>query len=546
MSATSIREQRSETMRQALAGQGLANLGSIHLDYSASELMENIIRRKEGRMAFGGALVVETGIYTGRSADDKFFVVESSSQDQVAWGESGKGGNQPFQLENYERLRLRILAFLQEREVFIQECRSGADPTHQRRVRVIAQWAWQALFARSLFIHTRTFNSAVQEPDYTIIAVPGFKAHPEIDGTRSEAFIIIHPGRREILIGGTGYAGEIKKSIFTVMNYLMPQENVLPMHCSANIGVNSDVAIFFGLSGTGKTTLSTDPRRRMIGDDEHGWSEKGVFNFEGGCYAKVINLSPHAEPEIWACTCRFGTVLENVVMDPVSRRVDLYDHLFTENTRAAYPLTSLPNVQPNSQGGHPAHVIMLAADAFGVLPPVAKLTNDQAMYHFLSGYTAKLAGTERGLTTPQATFSACFGEPFMVLDPVVYAAMLGEKLAKTKAQCWLINTGWSGGPYGEGERMPIGETRAIIDRILGNDLNDAATQQDTMFGLQVPEHIPGVEKIRLTPRATWKDPLAYDAKSQFLAERFAENFKKFSGRVPEEVRLCCPGRDLDS
>ena len=540
MTEIMIREQRSESIRQALVAQGLANVGKIHLDYSASELIEHIVRRGEGQLAYGGALVVTTGIYTGRSANDKFIVEEPSNREKIAWIQPGQSGNRPFSPENYERLRRRVLAFLQERELFIQECQVGAAPDHQRRVRVIAQWAWQAMFARSLFIHNRAFNSAIQEPDYTIIAVPGFKADPEIDGTRSEAFIIIHFGRREILIGGTGYAGELKKSIFTVMNYLMPQEEVLPMHCSANVGINNNVAIFFGLSGTGKTTLSTDPRRRMIGDDEHGWSNKGVFNFEGGCYAKVINLSPHAEPEIWACTRRFGTVLENVVMDPVSRRIDLYDRLLTENTRAAYPLTSLPNIQPNSRGGHPEHVIMLAADAFGVLPPVARLSTEQAMYHFLSGYTAKLAGTERGLTTPQATFSACFGEPFMVMDPVVYATLLGEKLAKTKAQCWLVNTGWSGGGYGEGERMPIGETRAIIDRILANDLNESNTRSDSIFGLQVPKKIPGVEKSRLTPRSTWKDPNAYDEKARFLAARFTENFKKFYDRVSPSVRECNP------
>ncbi|MEO5363474.1 MAG: phosphoenolpyruvate carboxykinase (ATP) [Magnetococcus sp. DMHC-8] len=536
MIATALREQRSETIRQALAGQGLDNVGNIHLDYSASELMELVIHRNEGRLAVGGALVVATGLYTGRSANDKFIVTEPSSQEEIAWGRT----NRPFDPEQYERLRRRVLAFLQERDIFIQECRVGADPHYQQRIRVITQWAWQAIFARSLFIHPRTFNNVIQEPDYTVIAVPGFKAHPESDGTRSEAFIILHPGRREILIGGTGYAGEIKKSVFTVMNLLMPQMGVLPMHCSANIGVDNDCAIFFGLSGTGKTTLSTDPRRRMIGDDEHGWSNRGIFNFEGGCYAKVINLSPHAEPEIWACTRRFGTVLENVVMDPVSRRVDLYDALFTENTRAAYPLASLANIQATSMGGHPRHVILLAADAFGVLPPVAQLSAEQAMYHFLSGYTAKLAGTEVGLTTPQATFSACFGEPFMALDPVRYAAMLGERLAETHARCWLVNTGWSGGPYGEGERMPISETRAIIDRILANDLNEAKTRTDPVFGLRVPKSVPGVDKARLNPRETWKDPSAYDAKARELAGQFRDNFARFADRVPAAVRECGP------
>lgn len=536
MTETAIREQCSESIRQALSDQGLANVGNIHLDYSAAELVEQAIHRKEGRMAMGGALVVATGLYTGRAAKDKWIVEEPSTQEQIAWGTI----NRPFSQENYERLRRRVLAFLQERDLFIQECRVGADPYYQKRVRVITQWAWQSLFARTLFIHPRTFNTVIQEPDYTVIAVPGFKAHPESDGTRSEAFIIIHPGRREVLIGGTGYAGEIKKSIFTVMNYLMPQVGVLPMHCSANVGLNNDCAIFFGLSGTGKTTLSTDPNRRMIGDDEHGWSNRGVFNFEGGCYAKVINLSAHAEPEIWGCTRRFGTVLENVVMDPVSRRVDFYSNLFTENTRAAYPLTSLSNIQSNSMGNHPRHVILLAADAFGILPPVAQLSVEQAMYHFLSGYTAKLAGTELGLTTPQTTFSACFGEPFMALDPVRYATMLGERLTESRAKCWLVNTGWSGGSYGEGERMPISETRAIIDCILGDNLNRVTTYADPIFGLRVPKAIPGVETTRLNPRDTWKDPAAYDEKAKFLAMQFKENFKKFADRVPAAVRGCGP------
>ena len=536
MIATALRVERAETIRQSLAEQGLDNVGNIHLDYSTPELVEQIIHREEGRLAVGGAMVVATGIYTGRSANDKFIVEEPSSQALVAWGDT----NRPFSQENYERLRRRVLAFLQERDLFIQECRVGADPNYQQRIRVITQWAWQALFARSLFIHPRIFNNQIQEPNYTVIAVPGFRAAPDIDGTRSEAFIIFHPGRREILIGGTGYAGEIKKSVFTVMNYLMPQSGVLPMHCSANVGAVGDCAIFFGLSGTGKTTLSTDPRRRMIGDDEQGWSEQGIFNFEGGCYAKVINLSPHAEPEIWACTRLFGTVLENVVMDPVSRRVDLYDRQFTENTRAAYPLASLSNIQPSSMGGHPEHIILLAADAFGILPPVAQLSTEQAMYHFLSGYTAKLAGTEVGLTTPQATFSACFGEPFMVLDPVHYANMFRERLKQTQAKCWLVNTGWSGGPYGEGERMPISETRAIIDRILANDLNEVDTRTDATFGLQVPITIPGVDKTRLNPRATWKDPLAYDEKARMLGGLFRENFAKFADRVPASVRACGP------
>ncbi len=540
MNSIETRRKRTEVVRQQLADEGLKGLGAIHLDHPASEIYEHVVRRKEGRIAYGGALVVETGVYTGRSANDKFIVDEPTSRERVAWGKV----NKPIDEEKYFKLRGRLFGFLQNRELFVQECRVGADPVHQRRVRVCTLWAWQSLFARSLFIHPRTFDPPIEHPDYTVICVPEFKADPELDGTRSEAFIMVHLGKREILIGGTGYAGEIKKSIFSVMNHLLPGEGVLPMHCSANVGDVGDVAVFFGLSGTGKTSLSTDPRRRMIGDDEHGWSDRGVFNFEGGCYAKVINLSAKAEREIWECTQKFGTILENVIIDEVSRRTNLADKTLTENTRAGYPLTALANIQPDGQGGHPLHVIMLTADAFGVLPPVARLTNDQAMYHFLSGYTAKLAGTERGLTDPQATFSACFGEPFMVQDPVVYAEMLGEKLQKTGAHCWLVNTGWTGGPHGEGYRMPIRETRNIIDHILDGSLNEVATRREPFFGLDVPLAIPGIPEERLNPRSTWKNPEAYDEKAGYLAERFAENFKKFKERVAKSVVDCCPGHNV--
>ena len=537
MSKQKTQQDQTAIIRRELAARGLVNVGQIYLDQSTPELYEHIARRHEGRIAFGGALVVETGVYTGRSANDKFIVDEPGSRDKVAWG----AVNRVISEEQYQRLRNRVFAFLQDRELFVQECRVGADKNYQRRVRVVTMWAWQALFARSLFIHPRTFDAAVMAPDYTVIGVPGFRADPDIDGTRSEAFILLHPGRREILIGGTGYAGEIKKSIFSVMNFLLPAEGVLPMHCSANIGQEEDVAIFFGLSGTGKTTLSTDPRRRMIGDDEHGWSDQGVFNFEGGCYAKVIHLSAKAEPEIWSCTRKFGTVLENVVLNAGSRRVDLDDATLTENTRAAYPLSSLSNIQADGCGGQPRHVIMLTADAFGILPPVARLSQDQAMYHFLSGYTAKLAGTERGLTDPQVVFSACFGEPFMVLDPVVYATMLGEKLSRAGAHCWLVNTGWAGGPYGEGVRMPIQETRSIIDRILDGELNDVSTRRDALFGLDVPTAIRDIPPERLDPRSTWKDQAAYDEKARALAQLFAENFKKYEDRVAPAVRDCGPG-----
>ncbi|MBF0614542.1 MAG: phosphoenolpyruvate carboxykinase (ATP) [Magnetococcales bacterium] len=521
-------QDRIDAIRTQLTRQGIHHPGAIHADLSSPQLYEMAIRRNEGHIASGGALVVATGQYTGRSANDKFIVDERSSRDRVAWG----AVNRPFPEADYEKLRTRVTAFLQDREIFVQDCRVGADPHYQRRVRVITTHAWQSLFARNLFITSGPPADKVMEPDFTLINAGGFQAVPEIDGTRSEAFILLHLGRREALIGGTAYAGENKKVVFTLMNYLLPLQGVLPMHCSANIGEEDDVAIFFGLSGTGKTTLSTDPRRRMIGDDEHGWSDEGVFNLEGGCYAKVIRLHPQAEPDIWNCTRTFGTVLENVILDPATRRVNLDDATLTENTRAAYPLHSLPRIQFNGKGGHPANVILLTADAFGIMPPVARLTIEQTMYHFLSGYTAKLGGTERGVKEPTATFSACFGEPFMALDPVVYASLLGEKLTKTQAKCWLINTGWTGGPYGEGFRMPIQETRTIIDQIFDNQLDSSAMRIDPTFGFEVPVDVCNVDPMHLDPRTTWKDPTRYDAAARQLANRFRTNFaEKFADRV---------------
>ncbi len=533
MSRILTHQERSDAVRAQLMKLGLRNAGAIHVDLSAPELYEMAIRRHEGHIGHGGVLVVETGQYTGRSAEDKFIVDEPSSRDMVAWGRV----NHPISEEKYDRLRTRICAYLQDRELFIQDCRSGADPKYQRRIRMISTQAWQSLFARNLFIHPRNPAEAVTWPDFTLINAGGFQAVPEVDGTRSEAFILLHLGRREALIGGTGYAGENKKVVFTLMNYLLPLQGVLPMHCSANLGEQDDVALFFGLSGTGKTTLSTDPRRRMIGDDEHGWSETGVFNLEGGCYAKVIRLHPQAEPDIWNCTRTFGTVLENVILNPVTRRVDLDDASLTENTRAAYPLRTLPKIQFAGHAGHPAHVILLTADAFGIMPPVASLTTEQTMYHFLSGYTAKVAGTERGVTEPKATFSACFGEPFMVMDPVVYANLLGKKLAETRAKCWLVNTGWTGGPYGSGYRMPIQETRAIIDRILSGELDHVETRRDPVFGFHVPTHVLHVDPMRLNPRQTWHNPEEYDIMAAQLAERFRVNFdEKFTDRVPAAIR----------
>ncbi|GAB0058639.1 Phosphoenolpyruvate carboxykinase (ATP) [Candidatus Magnetaquicoccaceae bacterium FCR-1] len=525
-------QQRIDAVRAQLRDQGFEHTGSMHVDLPTAILYECAIHRNEGHIAQGGALVVETGQYTGRSANDKFIVDEPSSRDRVAWG----AVNRPFPEERYNALRARVMAHLKDRELFVQDCRVGADARYQRRVRVITTSAWQSLFARNLFIHPELPKELVALPDFTLINAGGFQADPQVDGTHSEAFILLHLGRREALIGGTAYAGENKKVVFSLMNYLLPLQGVLSMHCSANVGEQDDVAIFFGLSGTGKTTLSTDPRRRMIGDDEHGWSEHGVFNLEGGCYAKVIRLHPQAEPDIWECTRKFGTVLENVVLDPTSRRADLDDDSLTENTRAAYPLASLPKIQISGKAKQPAHVILLTADAFGIMPPVARLTVEQAMYHFLSGYTAKLAGTERGITEPKATFSACFGEPFMVLDPVFYADLLGKKLIETQAKCWLINTGWTGGPYGEGFRMPIQETRAIIDRIFDGDLDLAKTRVDPVFGFEVPMEVLHVDTRHLNPRSTWKDPERYDRQARELADRFVANFsEKFAERVSSRI-----------
>ncbi|MBF0283469.1 MAG: phosphoenolpyruvate carboxykinase (ATP) [Magnetococcales bacterium] len=534
MSQGNFHAKRVAAVTRQLAKQGIVNPRQVILDATTAQLYEEIVRRGEAQIVHGGPVAVLTGIYTGRSANDKFVVKDGSSQKHVAWGKV----NRPYE-GDYARLKQRMMAFLQGRDLFVQDCRVGADPAHQRKVRILTMWAWQSLFARNMFIHPRGFdNDKVDLPNYTVIAAPGFKADPSIDSTRSEAFIVLNLKEREVLIGGTGYGGEIKKSIFTVMNYLLPLEGVLPMHCSANIGEKGDTAIFFGLSGTGKTTLSTDSRRKMIGDDEHGWSDRGVFNFEGGCYAKVIRLSPSAEPEIWANTRKFGTVMENVVMDPVSRRVDLDSEAITENTRACYPLSSLDNVQEDGLGNHPEHVIMLTADAFGILPPVSRLTPEQAMFHFLSGYTAKLAGTERGVKDPQATFSTCFGAPFMVHDPVVYGEMLRDKLAKTHAKCWLVNTGWTGGAYGEGYRMPILETRAIINGILSGALDKAETRLDGVFGLHVPKAVADVDPVRLDPRKTWKNVKAFDEKAKHLAGQFADNFAQYAPRVAEEVRAC--------
>jgi phosphoenolpyruvate carboxykinase (ATP) len=506
---------------------------AVHGNLPVAALYEEIARRREGVFSEHGALIVDTGEHTGRSAKDKAIVRESSSEENVWWGEV----NREFSQENFNRLRDRMMEYARGREVFVQDVFAGADERYELPVRVVTELAWHSLFARTLF---RIKPDARHTPEFTIVNFPGFYADPERDGTRSKTFILLDFSQRLVLIGGTSYAGETKKSVFTILNYLLPLKGVMSMHCSANVGERGDVAIFFGLSGTGKTTLSADPERRLIGDDEHGWSDDGVFNYEGGCYAKVIRLSAEAEPDIYRTTRMFGTVLENVMYDERTRALNLNDASKTENTRAAYPLTSIPNIVPEGRAGHPKNIIMLTADAFGVLPPVARLTPEQAMYHFLSGYTAKVAGTEKGVKEPEATFSTCFGAPFMALHPGVYADLLGKRIEEHKAACWLVNTGWSGGGYGEGQRMKIAHTRAMIRAILNGTLAGIETRPDPVFGVHIPVSCPDVPSEILTPRNTWADKEAYDLKERDLARHFNENFKKYADGVSEAVRRVAP------
>ena len=529
-----------ESAAQALAAHGIVDPARVYWNLPVASLYEEALRRGEGRLAEGGPIVVRTGQHTGRSPNDKFIVREPSSEQQVWWGKV----NRPFDAGRFETLHRRLLAYLRGKDVFVQDCFVGADPAYRRPIRVITATAWHSLFARTMFLTGDRADPPGFQPHFTIIDAPNFHAEPETDGTHSPTFIIVHFGQHLVLIGGTSYAGEIKKSVFTIMNYLLPLERVLSMHCAANIGASGDVAVFFGLSGTGKTSLSADRRRMLIGDDEHGWSDRGVFNFEGGCYAKMIRLSETAEPDIFATTRRFGTVLENVTIHPETRRLDLANDSLTENTRGAYPIGFIANASASGQGGHPSNIIMLTCDAFGVMPPIARLTPEQAMYHFLSGYTAKVAGTERGVTEPQATFSACFGAPFMALDPIVYARLLGEKIAARQVQCWLINTGWTGGPHGTGSRIPIAHTRAMVDAALEGQLADAPTKTDPTFGFQVITRCPGVPEALLDPRTTWQQPAAYDAKAQELAEKFRSNFTLFADRVSPAV--CQAGPSLNA
>ncbi|MEK6777842.1 MAG: phosphoenolpyruvate carboxykinase (ATP) [bacterium] len=536
--------QQTINKKYGLENHGIKNVGNVYWNLTTGALYEEIVRRREGLILHRGPIAVKTGHFTGRAANEKFIVKEPSSESHVWWGKV----NRPIDEKKVDFLFLRLLAYIQGKDLYIQDCYAGADPKYQVPIRIITETAWHNLFARNMFIQIEDEKKLTNHvPECTILNVPHFHANPELDGTNSEAFIIVNFGKKLILIGGTSYAGEIKKSVFTILNYFLPRkEKVLPMHCSANVGGSGDVAIFFGLSGTGKTTLSADPERGLIGDDEHGWSDHGVFNFEGGCYAKVIHLSPEAEPQIYRCTRRFGTILENVGVNPDTRRVDLDDATLTENTRAAYHISAIEGAVSSGMGGHPRNIIMLTCDAFGVMPPVARLTPEQAMYHFLSGYTAKVAGTEKGMgDEPQATFSTCFGAPFMALPPGVYATMLGEKILKYKSDCWLVNTGWTGGPYGTGKRMDISHTRAILRAILNGRLKEIKTQEDPFFGLHIPESCPDVPKEVLQPKNTWKDPAAYDTKAKELAGLFHKNFKNYSENVPDEVKSAGPkfGRD---
>lgn len=519
---------------------GLHHLGTVYWNLSTPSLYEFAIRRFEAQLAHLGPLAVCMGQHTGRAAKDKYIVDEPTTTKDIWWS----AGNVKYPEERFEALFKRMTAYLRGKTLFVQDCFAGADPQFRHPVRVITEYAWHNLFARNMFIKQSEDCESMLGfvPEFTVLQCPNFNADPEDDHTRSGTFVALNVARKLIIIGGTAYAGEIKKSIFSALNFMLPEKEILSMHCSANVSAKDpdDVAIFFGLSGTGKTTLSADPNRLLIGDDEHGWSDNGIFNFEGGCYAKVIKLSQEAEPEIYETTRRFGTILENVAVDPVSRRVDLDDDTFTENTRASYPLTHLPNFVRSGMAGHPRSIIMLTADAFGVLPPIANLSIEQAMYHFISGYTAKVAGTEKGVTEPSATFSACFGAPFMMRHPSVYAELLEMKIKEHNSTCWLVNTGWSGGPYGVGSRMKISITRALLNAALDGSLNNVAMSKDPIFGFQIPRNVAGVPPEVLDPKSTWSDPAAYDAQATKLALLFEKNFDKYKDACPAKVAAAGP------
>ncbi len=533
-----VKEAQATKSEYGLKNHGLTNLNNVYWNLPTEALYEEVVFRREGRISYLGPVVVDTGKHTARAANDKFVVRETSTEDKIWWGQY----NRPFTEDKFNATFQRLQGFLQGRDLFVQDCFAGADPNYRLPVRIISELAWHSLFARNMFIPAKS-NDELRKfvPEFTILAVPSFKALPQVDGTLSPTFILLNFDQKICIIGNSGYGGEIKKAVFTVLNYLLPLNGVLSMHCSANVGKDGATALFFGLSGTGKTTLSADPKRGLIGDDEHGWSDEGIFNFEGGCYAKVIALSPTAEPQIYACTRRFGTVLENVAYDPVTRFLDLEDNSMTENTRAAYPIHYIDNAVPESYAGHPRNIIMLTCDASGVLPPIAKLTPEQAMYHFISGYTSKVAGTEIDLgKEPEITFSACFGAPFMVHHPYYYAELLKNKINKHDVNCWLVNTGWTGGQYGVGKRMSIQHTRRLLNAALDGELLDVEYRADPLFGFQVPVQCEGVPEKVLDPANTWEDRDAYKQKYQQLAALFIENFKKFSAGCSPEVIAAGP------
>jgi phosphoenolpyruvate carboxykinase (ATP) len=522
--------------RVDLSEHGIDASGRVFRNPTTSLLYTHALERGDGRLAEGGPLVVDTGRYTGRSPKDKFLVEEPGSRDRIWWGEV----NQPISEQHFGGLREKVTARLGEADaLYVVDAWAGADAAHRIAVRVVTAHPYHALFAKTMFIDLTPEDEDGFKPQALVLHAPDVEADPEEDGTRSGTFVVLHPGRTELLVGGTYYAGEIKKSIFTVMNDRLPLEGVFPMHCSANVAEDGRVAVFFGLSGTGKTTLSADPERSLIGDDEHGWGDNGVFNIEGGCYAKMIRLSATAEPQIWKASHSFGTILENVTVDE-NGVLDLDDDSKTENTRGAYKLEQIANALPSKMAGHPSSVVLLTADAFGILPPIARLTRDQALFYFLSGFTAKLAGTEIGVTEPQPTFSPCFGQPFLPQPPTVYSRMLGRKLDEHGSAVWLVNTGWSGGPFGEGSRMPIQATRTMLRAALAGELDDAEYRTDPLFGLAVPTAVPGVEAKLLDPRSTWRDPDAYDRKARELAQMFADNFAKRFPDAADEVRAAGP------
>lgn len=524
-----------DTVKQLVSLSELLSSERVQKNLSVPQLVEEILSLEEGVLSATGAIQATTGQYTGRSPKDRFIVEDSVSRDLVDWGNV----NKPFNQHHFDKLYEKVMAYLNNKEkLFSFQGYAGADKKYNLPVQVINEYAWQNLFSHQILIRPTKEELSNHQPEFTIISAPGFKADPAVDNTNSEAFVLISFEQKTVLIGGTEYAGEIKKSVFSIMNFLLPQKEILPMHCSANVGQEGDVALFFGLSGTGKTTLSADDYRRLIGDDEHGWSSNGVFNIEGGCYAKCINLSKEKEPQIFNAI-RFGSVLENVILDEETRRPQFDDISLTENTRAAYPVDNIDNIISPSVAGHPNTIIFLTADASGTLPPISKLNKEQAMYHFLSGYTSKLAGTERGVTDPEATFSTCFGAPFLPLSPNVYAEMLGEKINQYNANVFLVNTGWTGGAYGVGERMELAYTRAMVRAALEGELNTIETTTDDIFGLAIPSHIPGVPDEVLIPKNTWKDIEAYDTKAKELAMAFHKNFEKFD-QVSDDIKQAGP------